>query len=59
MVVIGGSDIEITAEQPYQQHDTATDTGNGERAVEWAHAFIEAPQQEECEQDQDQRVCKE
>lgn len=58
MMVVGSSDVEITAEQPYQQHDAATDTGNSERAIQRAHAFIETPQQEECEQDQDQRVCK-
>ncbi len=57
-MVIGSSDVEITAEQPYQQHDAATDTGHGERAVQRAHAFIESPQQEKCQQDQDQRVCK-
>lgn len=59
MMVVGCSDVEITAEQPYQQHDAATDTGHGKCTVQRAHSFIQPPQQEECQQDEDQHVCKE
>ncbi len=59
MMVVGSSDVKVASKQPDQQYDADTYTGNGKRAVQRAHTFIESPQQEKCEQDEDQRVCKE